>query len=192
MFRKETWIKSASYLKNTKYLAIMAVFIALHVVVSSMYIPVAENLRISVAFLVTGIEGAIIGPAAALVSGALADLIGFMLFPSGPFFFGYTLTAMIGAMIWGMFLYNQKITVLKLACAKIILNYFVNVLMGSLWSSMLYSKGFLYYAANSLIKNTVLLPLEIIALVLVFSVMIPILKHRSLIPQENTVPIPFR
>jgi ECF transporter S component (folate family) len=192
MFNKEIWIKSASHLKNTKYLALMAIFIALRVVVASMFIPVADNLRIGISFLVASVEGAIIGPAAGLLSGALADLIGFMLFPSGPFFFGYTLSAMCSSMVWGMFLYEQKISVLRLGAAKAVINYFVNVLMGSLWSAMMYSKGFIYYATNSLIKNTVLLPLEIIALVLVFSVMIPILKHRNLIRGDNTVPIPWK
>lgn len=192
MFSKELWLKSASNLKNTKYLALMAIFIALRIVVSTMFIPVAENLRIGISFLVTSVEGAIIGPAAGLVSGALSDLIGFMLFPTGPFFIGYTITAMCGSLIWGLFLYERKITVLRLAAAKFIINYFVNVLLGSTWSAILYSKGFIYYAANSLIKNTVLLPLEIILLVVVFSAVIPFLKKRKLIIQENTVPVPFR
>lgn len=192
MFSKELWLKSASNLKNTKYLALMAIFIALRIVVSTMFIPVAENLRIGISFLVTSVEGAIIGPAAGLVSGALSDLIGFMLFPTGPFFIGYTITAMCGSLIWGLFLYERKITVLRLATAKFIINYFVNVLLGSTWSAILYSKGFVYYAANSLIKNTVLLPLEIILLVVVFSAVIPFLKKRKLIIQENTVPVPFR
>lgn len=192
MFSKELWLKSASNLKNTKYLALMAIFIALRIVVSTMFIPVAENLRIGISFLVTSVEGAIIGPAAGLVSGALSDLIGFMLFPTGPFFIGYTITAMCGSLIWGLFLYERKITVLRLAAAKFIINYFVNVLLGSTWSAILYSKGFVYYAANSLIKNTVLLPLEIILLVVVFSAVIPFLKKRKLIIQENTVPVPFR
>lgn len=192
MFRKEMWLKSASNLKSTKYLAIMAVFIALRVVVNSMFIPVAENLRISVSFIVSAVEGAIIGPAAGLVSGLISDLLGVMLFPTGPFFIGYTITAMLAAMIWGLFLYDTKITVLKLAGAKFVINCFVNVLLGSLWSSMLYSKGYIFYATNSLIKNTVLLPIEIIILVAVFSVMIPILKRRNLIREENSVPISFK
>ena len=192
MFRKEMWLKSASNLKSTKYLAIMAVFIALRVVVNSMFIPVAENLRISVSFIVSAVEGAIIGPAAGLVSGLISDLLGVMLFPTGPFFIGYTITAMLAAMIWGLFLYDQKITVLKLAGAKFVINYFVNVLLGSLWSSMLYSKGYIFYATNSLIKNSVLLPIEILILVAVFSVMIPILKRRNLIREENSVPISFK
>ena len=109
MFRKEMWLKSASNLKSTKYLAIMAIFIALRVVVNSMFIPVAENLRISVSFIVSAIEGSIIGPAAGLVSGMVSDLIGVMLFPTGPFFIGYTITAMLAAMIWGLFLYDHDL-----------------------------------------------------------------------------------
>ena len=35
------------------------------------------------------------------------------------------------------------------------------VLLGSVWKAMLYGKGYLYYATTGLVKNTLMLPLEV-------------------------------
>lgn len=192
MLKKDFWTSSASKLKETKYLAVMAVFIALKVMVTMIRIPVSENLNIAVSFMFAAIEGAIIGPAAGLVSGAVTDIVGYIVFPSGAFFPGYTLSSMAGMFVYGLFLFRQKITVLKIIAAKAVVNYCVNVLLGSLWSAMMFSKGYLFYAANSLIKNSLMLPIEVIILIAEFNFILPLLKRRKLIETDTPVPVPFR
>ena len=96
---------------------------------------------------------------------------------------------MCGSVIYALFLYRQRITILRLALAKTVVNYGVNVLLGALWSQMLYGKGYIYYAGKSLVKNTMMLPAEIIILVLLFNVIVPILQKRRLIPNSTTVPL---
>ena len=192
IFTKDYWSSSAEKLKSVRYLAIMAIFIALKTMMSSLYIPVSENLRIGFSFIVTAVEGAVIGPVAGLISGAVTDLVGFMIFPSGPFFFGYTITSMLGVFLYALFLYRQKITILRLALCKFSVSALCNVILGSLWSAMLYSKGYLFYLTNSLIKNAVLLPVEIMILVLVFNVMIPVLTKSRLIEPQNPLPLKWK
>ena len=170
-------------------IALIAMFIAVKCVAGAFYIPVGENLRILMTFVFVASEAAIIGPVAGAVSGMIADIVGFMIHPSGPFFFGYTITAMCGSVIYALFLYRQRITILRLALAKTVVNYGVNVLLGALWSQMLYGKGYIYYAGKSLVKNTMMLPAEIIILVLLFNVIVPILQKRRLIPNSTTVPL---
>lgn len=181
MFSKEYWQSSAQKLKTTKYFALIAVFIALKTIVSFWYIPVTDNLRIAFTFLLVGLESAIIGPVAGMVSGAITDIVAFMIAPSGPFFFGYTLSSILGSLIYALFFYRTKITLPKIIGAKALVNYGVNVCLGSLWSSILYSKGYIYYATNSLIKNTLLLPIEVFLLYLVFRYFSPYLKKRNLL-----------
>ena len=181
MFSKEYWSSSAEKLHSTKYLAIMASMIALKIVVSYWYIPVADNLRILFTFLFVSVESCILGPVAAVVSGMVTDILSFIIHPTGPFFFGYTLSSMAGSLIYALFLYRQKITLWRLAGSKICVNYLVNLLMGSLWSSMMFSKGFYYYFTKSIIKNTVLLPVEIAAMYAVFKIIMPTLEKRHLI-----------
>ncbi len=183
---------SRRLLKNTHYLAYMAIFIALKVVTSTTAIPVAENLKVGIGFVIVAIEASILGPVAGPISAAITDIVGFAMFPDGPFFAGYTLTAVLGSMIYSLFLYKKEITVLRITFAKVLNNYLVNVLLGSLWSSMLYGKAYYVYFLRSLTKNTILLPLEIILLVIVFNVLIPLLKKRDLIPSSQKTPVSFK
>ncbi len=175
---------SAAKLRQTRYLALMAVMIALKVVVGNFYIPLSENLHLSITFLLVGLEAMMIGPAAGMVSGAVTDIVGFLLFPSGPWFPGYTLTAMAGELLYGLFFYGQRVGWGRITAAKIISNYGINVLMGSLWSAMLYSKGYYYYFVRSLIKNTIYLPFQIVMFAALFSLLGPVLKEKGLIPGE--------
>ncbi|MBR2825056.1 MAG: folate family ECF transporter S component, partial [Solobacterium sp.] len=173
MFTKEYWVSSLQKLSSTTYLALIAIFIAMKTIVSIWYIPVSDNLRIAFTFIIVAVESCIVGPIAGVFSGAITDIVSFMIAPSGPFFLGYTLSSMLGSFIYALFFYRTTITLPKIIFAKGFVNYGVNVLLGSLWSMMLYSKGFIYYASKSIIKNTLLLPIEVIALYFVFKYKTP-------------------
>ncbi len=180
MFNKSYWKSSAEKLKSTKYLAVMAMMIALKIVLSGFYFPIGENLHLSITFIFVAIEASILGPACGMVSGAITDLVSFMIHPDGPFFIGYVLTAMLGELVYGLFFYQKEVTLKNIIPAKLVNNYFVNVLIGSLWSSILYSKGYIYYMSKSLIKNTIMLPIEVMVLFICFKLVTPILKSRNL------------
>lgn len=185
------WKSSASHLKDVRYLSVMAVFIAVKVLLGSAYIPLSESLQIKFSFLAVCLEASIIGPVAGMVSGAVTDLVAFMLFPSGPFFPGYTLSAMLGELVYAMFLYHKPITIVRITLAKAFNNYIVNVLIGSIWSACLYSKGYIFYVAKSVVKNTIMLPIEIVMLVIVFNLLGRALKQKHFLDERTTFPIPF-
>jgi len=185
MFTKDYWKSSASKLKDIRWLAVMASFIALETVLKLFYIPVGENLRIQIVFLAAALEAWLVGPVAAVVSAIASDLIGFMLFPSGPFFAGYTLSEAAAAFFYAIWMYRHKASLVRMAGSRICVNYLVNVLMGSLWSSILYSKGFYYYMMKSLVKNSILLPFEILAMLALFKVLEPFLLRRKLIVYDE-------
>ncbi len=181
MFSKTYWDSSIQKLKSTKYLAIMSMMIALKVILSSFYVPVGENLHLSITYILVAIEACILGPIAGIVSASVTDIVSFIVHPDGPFFIGYMFSAMLGSLIYALFFYQKEITLKNIIPAKIIINYLVNVCIGSLWSMMLYSKGYIYYMTKSVIKNTIMLPIEIIVLFVSFKMIIPILKNRKLI-----------
>ncbi len=191
---KNKWKSSSQKLRSTKWLAIMAIFLALRIVVSQFSIPVGVNLTMSFSFALVALSGMLFGPCAGMVFAAIEDIIEFMLFPSGyGFFAGYTLSAMLGILCYALFFYDQKVTVIKIVIAKFLSSFFVNVCIGSLWTYILLgkSKAYLYYFGRSLIKNTTLFPIEVIVIILLFNVLIPFLSKRKLI-QNQSVPIPFK
>lgn len=184
---------SAKKLKDIRFLAIIALFIALKIVSGRFFhMEVAQNLKIGFTFLIVAVESSIIGPVAGLVSGAITDLVGFFLFPKGPFFPGYVLTAMLGSFFYAIFLYGRKIKLRNIFFAKLCNSVITNMLIGSLWTSMMYTKKTYWgYFTTSAIKNSLLFPIEIILLVLVFNALIPLLNRRHLIDPPSQVPIKF-
>ena len=176
------WRAACGELKNLRRLIFAALICALCVVVGSLFITVGDNLRIKFTFFFVAVGSAVYGPVAALLVGTVSDILGFVLFPSGAFFPGYTLSSMLGALIYALLLYRKKITVLRIFCAKFLVNYLVNVLLGSLWSKMMFGKGYLYYMTTSLVKNTLLLPVEVMLLSALFAMLLPVFSRMGLLP----------
>ena len=191
MFSKNYWKSSADKLKDVRYLALIALMIAMKIVIGFVRIPVAENLRITLTYIIVAIEAIVTGPVCGLLSGFITDNLSFMLFPDGAYFPGYTITAMAGSFIYAILLYQKNITIARITLAKLFNNYIINVLLGSLWSSMLYGKAYIVYFSTSLIKNTILLPIEIFLLVIVLNFTLPFLIKKNLVNRQD-LPIPLK
>ncbi len=175
------WKSGLMELKRLRMLTFSALMCALCIVVGALYVVVGDNLRVYFTFFIEAVCCAVCGPVLGILAAAVTDTLNFMLFPSGPYFPGYMLGSMVAAVIYSGFLYRKKITVLRLFFAKFLVNYIVNVGLGCLWSKMLYGQGYLYYLVKSLIKNTLLLPMEVILLAALFSVLIPVFSRFGLI-----------
>jgi ECF transporter S component (folate family) len=142
---------------------------AVSIVISNFFIPLGDNLKVFFTFLPKAVYCAIGGPLVGLAAGFAEDIIGYLIHPLGGYFFGYTLSSMLGCFIFGLFFYQTKISLPRIIIAKTVVNYFVNVALGCLWSSMMVGQAYMYYLTKSLIKNTILLPIEIIILSVAFA-----------------------
>ena len=101
--------------------------------------------------------------------------------PSGPYFPGYALTTMLGTMVYALFLYRTKVTIWRIFLAKLC-NNVINVFLGSLWSTILYSKGYFYYVGTRVVTNGIMLPIQTVMLTVLFAALIPSLIHLDLMP----------
>lgn len=92
---------------NTKRMVQVAMLIAVEIVLSRFLSIPTPITKISFAFLPVAIIAMLYGPVYAGIAAALADFIGAMLFPTAPFFAGFTLTAFLTGVIYGLFLHKQ-------------------------------------------------------------------------------------
>ncbi|MFY9198739.1 MAG: folate family ECF transporter S component [Acutalibacteraceae bacterium] len=182
---KEYWKVSASQLKNLKTMPAMALLLAFNIVIGTFFIPVGISLRVYFTFIPTAVAGFIGGPFLAIIYGFSSDILGFIAHPSGAFFPGRTLSSMLGALIFSLFLFRSRVTVLKIALSKLCVNLFVNIMLNSLWNFILYDKGYYYFLTKSIVKNFAMLPFEIIILVSIFKMLIPILCKLKIIPSDT-------
>ena len=74
--------------------------------------------------------------------GAALDIIKYLIKPEGAFFPGFTVSAALGGIIYGAFLYRRKLAIARVFAAQLTVKVFVNLLLNTLWLNMLYGKGF--------------------------------------------------
>lgn len=183
------WKAAAQEFRSPRTLVIAALLSAISIAMGSLFIPVTESLRVYFSFLPRALLAAICGPLVGLAAGAVIDLTEFFLFPTGfSFFPGYTLNTMLGLFFYGLFLYRQKPTVLRFVAARTIIAYLINVVLGSLWNKILLGNAFWFYAAKSLVKNTIMIPIEVILLLILFRALSPMLRRMHLVPVEPDGP----
>lgn len=187
----EYWDVAAQEFNQTKTIALASIFISLTIVLETFgyAIPLTfMDRKILLSFIPIAISAMLFGPLVALTTGFIADILGFFVSSSitpFPFFPGYTITAMLTAFIYSLFLYRTKITFLRIFLAKFIINIFVNALLGSVWLYIMYGKKtYWLYLYGGLIKNIILLPFEVICLYIVFQRVVPIAKSFDLIQYD--------
>ena len=100
-----------------------------------------------------------------------------------PYFPGYALTTLLGCLTYALCFYRARITWRRIILAKTLTNL-QNVFLGSLWSAMLYGKGYLYYMGTSAVKNLIYLPFQILMLALVLRYVLPPLQRQGLVPRQ--------
>ncbi|MDE6727336.1 MAG: folate family ECF transporter S component [Oscillospiraceae bacterium] len=101
--------RSASELKNLRTLCVTSMLIALDLVLKSVTINVTESMKITFAFVALASIGMLFGPVVSLLAGTVTDVIGFFIAKqSGAFNPMFTAVEAIGAMIYGIILYNLR------------------------------------------------------------------------------------
>lgn len=183
-FSAAYWKAAARELRSYRTLVFSALMIAACIVLSHCKIPLGENLSLSVTFLARALCALVCGPVMVILFGAAEDTLSFFLSSGGyPYFPGYMLTTILGCLIYALFFYRAHITWRRIILAKLITNV-QNVLLGSLWSAILYSKGYLYYMTTSAVKNALYLPLQILLLGFLFQALLPVLGRQGKLPNQ--------
>ena len=92
--------------------------------------------------------------------GGIGDILKFLIKPTGAYFFGFTLNAILGPVIYGIFLYQRPVRFGRILAAKITVSLLVNLLLGTWWLTILYGSGFIAIFPARLIKQIVSVPID--------------------------------
>ena len=185
VFTRAYWKESLARLKNVRVLAAVALLIAVTIAITTLYIPLPNNLHVFFDYTPKALCAMVCGPAAALGVGFVMDILGFLARPMGALFPGYTVTTMVSMLIYALGFYNQKLTVPRVAITKLAVNVICNIGLNSLWNSILTGKAFVVFLAGSVTKNLLLWPVEVLVMVLVFRLVSPVLEKQKLIPKQK-------
>lgn len=163
VFSAAYWRAARAEFRNVRVLAFSGLVCAMAMVLETMPIYLlGPTLKIYFSFLAVSLGCMCYGPLVGIMAGAVIDSVGFLISSYGePYFPGLMISAMLSGLIYGVMLYRRKPTVWRIILTRLIINYGINVLLGSVWKAMLYGKGYLYYATSGLVKNTIMLPIEV-------------------------------
>lgn len=166
-------------LRNVRSICGMALLLALSVVVNQFSFYVGP-VKIGVGSLISAMLGCFYGPVAGAFAAGVGDIVKYVIRPDGAFFFGYTLNAMLGGMFYGIFFYKMRVTVLRTVSVKLLINMVVNALLGTVWYSMLYGKGFMALIKPRLLANLTKIPVESIVLMILLPALVAVIRKARL------------
>ena len=185
-FSSAYWKDAAAECKSIRSLSYAAFLCAVAIVVEKFNIPLTPALHVSVSFFAIALCSMLTGPVLAVGCGLLVDLIGMMGSPY-PFFPGYTLTAILTAVVYALFLYRSKVTYLRVLLCEILINFAINTFLGSLWRTVLYDGFFPAYVLTSGAKNLLLLLPEAFLLCLFLQALHRPLIHLGALPPQTEI-----
>ena len=136
--------------------------------------------RIGLSLFAVAIVAYLYGPIAALVVHGLSDLIGAIVFPNGPIFLGFTLTAALIGAIYGLCFYRRT-NFWRILLAVVITQVICTLCLNTLWLSLLYDKAFLVFLPGRLIQAAITAPVQLVGLPFLFKALeravLPLLKE---------------
>lgn len=142
----------------------MAALIALEVIVSRLCSINTLTMKIGFGFIVIAVMGLMYGAFYAAVGAGLSDLIGALVFPTGSYFFGFTVTAILTGALFGLFLYNRKTSFFQICCMVVVSYICLSLGLNTYWLSLLTHTPFSVMLSTRLIQAAIMIPLEIIGI----------------------------
>ncbi len=146
--------------RKTKKIVIIAMLVAFDVIFTRVLAVNIQMAKIGLGFAAVGVCAMLYGPLWAALCAALGDVVGALLFPTGAFFPGFTATAAVSGLIFGLFLYKQKPNLKHCFFAAFCDCALVTLLANTLMISWLYSPDFVPLLVTRSIEAGIMLVAE--------------------------------
>ena len=144
-------MQKSSVLKFSVYdVVFCALMLAMQIVLSRFLSIQTPFVKFGFAFIPISIVAMLYGMPASIPVCALSDLIGALLFPTGPYFPGFTLTAALMGVSFGFFLKDLPAVgkgkaLCRIAAAIFINQFILSLFLNSYWITFTASKGFSFF-----------------------------------------------
>ena len=118
-------------------------------------------LEIGFDFLTVAATGYLYGPWVAGLSGFATDVLGYLLRPNGPYFPGFTLSAILLGVVYGLFYYRRPVSVRRIVCTKLCVMLLFNFFLTPLWLHLMYGQAFVILTQIRIVKNLIKFPVDV-------------------------------
>ena len=152
---------------STKMLATLSILVALEIIIARFVtIRPTQSIKISLDFLPIVAAAVLYGPGAAVIMSILADVLGAFLFPVGPYFPGFTVTAALTGLLYGLLLYKRQ-TMPRIVLAVALQQGILSLLLNTFWLHVLYGMPYLPTLVTRLGQCAVMTAVQLVLIPLI-------------------------
>lgn len=160
--RKLATLFSDSYheFKNVRTITTSAMFAAISVVLGYFTIVIGDYIKIGFSTIANQFVYYLFGPVVGGLFGGALDVLKYIVKPTGAFFPGWTLSAIVAGVLYGIFLYKKPINFWRILLAELVVSMVCNVILGTLWLHMMYGQGVYFLLSLRIPKNLIMWPIN--------------------------------
>ena len=137
---------------------VISIFVALEMILKSYLSITTPYMRISFAFFPLAIIGILYGSVSAGLVAGIADLLSILIYPT-VFHPGFTLSAILTGIVFGFFLYKRERKIWRVLGAVIIVNFFINTILNSIWVYQMTGEAILLLLPGRILQNVIMTPI---------------------------------
>lgn len=147
-----------------KRLIAMALLAALAVIAKRFLGYTNQVISLSLGFFPIAAAGMLLGPVGGALTAIVADVIGGLLFPTGPFHLGFTLSAALQGGIYGLILHAPYVSKQRIALGQLTITLGLNMIFNTLLIVPMVGKGFFALLPLRALKNALFFPVEVMVI----------------------------
>ena len=179
-------------MSKLKKVILSGILLALLIVLNRFISIKTPLLVISFSFVPIMMSAIWLGPKYSALIAGLGDFIGAILFPFGTYFPGFTVSAALSGLIYGLFLYknpekeiSNKKFILKLIVSNLLVLGIVEILIVSIWLNILYGKAYLVVISSRVLAQVIMFPIRIVTIYFLEKLTRPMVKRYLYEGEEN-------
>lgn len=147
--------------EHLETMMMLALLLAMQILLSRFFSITALSQKIGFSFLPVFLAARRNGIPGAVFVGGVGDLIGALAFPVGPYFFGFTVTAALGGVLYGAF-FKRSVSWLSIIAAVVLFQIFGSLMLNTVWLSMMLGKGFWILLPGRVMQAVIMVPVQVV------------------------------
>ena len=147
---------------DTKQLVIMALMVAMDIVLTRFLSIPTPILRIGFGFLPVAVVAMMYGPISAALVAVLADIVGINFFSGATMFPGFTFSAFLVGIIYGVLMHKHGNSTFHICAAVLTVRLFVNLGFNTLWLHIITGNSFFIMLPMRALGQMIMIPIEIV------------------------------
>ena len=153
-----------------KRIILMGLLLSMTIVINRFLSFNTSILSIGFTFVPLMLTAIILGRNECVIVATLADIIGALLFPFGAFFVGYTISAYLTGLVYGLFLHQKgefvvnRNFIIRLIIATLIVTLIINGVLNTIWVVITVKKAAITIIPARIAKQLIMIPIMILSI----------------------------